>query len=76
MIDMTKSFRDYRIEEAMGVGNDFDTDRTETTHEPVLIGMPSDVRIFTHSNAKGSGVTFGMAASSAFNRSALEPLIG
>src|SRR5262249_52213806 len=72
----TKMLLNHRIEKPMGIRQDTDTKHSGSIHEPAPACASSDARTFAHSKVKGAGLNFGMAVSSALNRSALAPLIG
>src|SRR6187455_1023324 len=76
MIHVTKMTYDRRIEQAMSIGNDTDTDRPHRVHGEVLVGAPGEARTLVQSNVKGSGFCFGISASWVLRRSALALLIG
>lgn len=75
MIHLTKILHDRRIEEAMGVG-EAPAGCGESASQTASYRAPTAARTFAQSNVKGSTLSFGMAASSALNRSALALLIG
>lgn len=71
-----KVFSNGRVEQAVGIGNDANADCACAAHGSTTGWGPSDARTLAQSKVNGSGVSFGMAASSAFNRSARALLMG
>lgn len=65
MIGMLEMLHNCRIEQAVRVGDDPDTDEPRPAHGAEPDDTPSASRTLTHSNENGSGVCFGISASRA-----------
>ena len=65
MIDILEVLQDCRIEQAVRVGDDSNTDGSCPTHGAEPDGAPKTSRTLGHSNEKGSGFCFGISASRA-----------